>query len=152
MSPKGKKATATKATNDPLPLAGAYAGTSPRGDTNWGDRDEDDTTDEKDKVDPKKSEDGITTDEDDDKPQQGNEIPVTLPIANDLFLDEYNKVFADHKKIREDKSLSEEVRVVHLRKSKLRVDARVTANWARNEALIPPDEASDCFKHYCLRL
>jgi hypothetical protein len=71
-----------------------------------------------------------------------NPAPAPLTIASDVFLEEYNKAFADHNKIREDKSLSEEVRKVHLRKSKLRLNAIVRASWARDVALIPPDETS----------
>ncbi len=100
---------------------------------------------EKDKVDPKGKDDGgITTDEEDDKPQDGNKNPASVSVSNVdyLILDEYNKAFADHKRIREDTSISEEERKVLLAKSKLRVDASIRTNWARNSALALSYEAS----------
>jgi hypothetical protein len=85
---------------------------------------------------------GVTTDEDDDKPQKGNKnpAPAALTIASDVFLEEYNKAFAEHNKIREDKSLSEEVRIVHLRKSKLRLNAFVRAKTGASSAAVSVSE------------
>jgi hypothetical protein len=98
----------------------------------------------RDKSDPKESDEdgGVTTDEDDDKPQKGNKnpAPAALTIASDVFLEEYNKAFAEHNKIREDKSLSEEVRIVHLRKSKLRLNAFVRAKTGASSAAVSVSE------------
>jgi hypothetical protein len=43
--------------------------------------------------------------------------PASLSTSYDLLLRDYDKALADRKIILNDKSLSEEVRIVHLRKS-----------------------------------
>jgi hypothetical protein len=91
---------------------------------------------------------GITTEKDDDKPQNGNKSPgydldpASWPTSDDLLRREYDKALADRKIILNDKSLSEEVRIVHLRKSKLQIEDLARAMWARNPARFPPDESA----------
>ncbi len=104
----------------------------------------------KDKEGPKEGDEdsGVTTDEDDDKPQNGNTSsrydpdPASLSTSYDLLLKDYDEALADRKIILNDKSLSEEVRIVHLRKSKVRIEDLARELWARNPPYFPPDESA----------
>ncbi len=104
----------------------------------------------KDKEDPKEGDEdsGVTTDDDDDKPQNGNKSPgydpdpAAWPASYDLLRKDYDKALQDRKLILNDKSLSEEVRNVHLLKSKILIDDMTREMLTRNAAHIPPDETS----------
>jgi hypothetical protein len=102
------------------------------------------------KEDPKEGDEdsGVTTDEDDDKPQNGNKSPgydsdpASWPTSYDLLLRDYDEALAERKIILNDKTLSEEVRIVHLRKSKIRIDDLTRAMRARHEALFLPGKSA----------
>jgi hypothetical protein len=84
----------------------------------------------RDKSDPKESDEdsGVTTDEDDDKPQNGNKSPdydpdpYVFPASTYKLKKEFDKALQVRKRILNDKSLSEEVRTVHLHKRKLLIE------------------------------
>jgi hypothetical protein len=164
--------------------SGAYAGKSPRGNTNWGDLEdgifekyneevntstniaeiyqyycgEEEKPDyrkdsdfphagvmpsKRDRSDPKESDEdsGVTTDEDNDKPQNGNKNPdydpdpFVFPASTYKLKKEYDKVLQVRKRILNDKSLTEEVRTVHLRKNKLLIEDMTREIVARDAAL-----------------
>ncbi len=169
---------------------GAYAGKSPRGNTNWGDLEDgifekdseevNTSTDiaevyqpycgddkrpdyqkdsdfphagvmppKKDKEDPKESDEdsGVTTDEDEDKPQDGKESPTyfdpdpfTFPASTYKLKKEFDRALQIYKRILNDNSISEEVRTVHLRKSKMLIEAFSQEIAARDAALALPVE------------
>ncbi len=97
----------------------------------------------RDKSDPKEGDEdsGVTTDEHEDKPQNGGESPdydpdpYVFPASTYKLKKEYDKALQVRKRILNDKSLSEEVRTVHLRKSKLLIEDMTREIVARDAAL-----------------
>jgi hypothetical protein len=104
----------------------------------------------KDKVDPKEGEDdgGVITDDDDDKPSNGSNRPGDDPdpalksISHAMLREDFDKALQARKAILYDKSLSEEVRTVHLRKSKLRIENLSREMGARNPAQFPLEKSA----------
>ncbi len=104
----------------------------------------------KDKEDPKESDEdsGVSTDEDEDKPQDGKESPgydpdpFGFPDSTYKLKKEFDKALQVRKRILNDKSLSEEVRIVHLRKSKMLIEAMTEEIVKRDAALVLPGETS----------
>jgi hypothetical protein len=104
----------------------------------------------RDKSDPKESDEdsGVTTDEDEDKPQNGRKSPdydpdpFVFPASTYKLKKEFDKALQVRKRILNDKSLSEEVRTVHLHKSKMLIEAMTEEIVARDAALVLPGETS----------
>jgi hypothetical protein len=103
----------------------------------------------RDKSDPKESDEdsGVITDEDKDKPQNGNKSPdyadpYVFPASTYKLKKEYDKALQVRKRILNDKSLSEEVRTVHLRKSKLLIEDMTREIVARLEEVLPSSSFS----------
>jgi hypothetical protein len=104
----------------------------------------------RDKEDPKESDEdsGVTTDEDEDKPQNGgkssdyNPDPHSFPASTYKLKKEYDKALQVRKRILNDKSLSEEVRKSHILKSKMLIEDMTREIVARDAALILPGETN----------
>jgi hypothetical protein len=104
----------------------------------------------KDKLDPKEGDEdsGVTTDEDENKPQNGEKSPdydpdpYIFPASTYKLRKEFDEALQVRKRILNDKSLSEKVRTVHLRKSKMLIEDMTREIVARDAALVLPGETN----------
>jgi hypothetical protein len=104
----------------------------------------------RDKSDPKESDEdsGVTTDEDENKPHDGSKSPDydpdphSFPASTYKLKKEYDMALQARKRILNDKTLSEEVRTVHLRKSKMLIEDMTREIVARDATLLLPGETS----------
>jgi hypothetical protein len=102
----------------------------------------------RDKSDPKESDEdsAVTTDEEEDKPKDGryspefDPDPSSFPESTYMLRKEFDKALQIRKRILNDKTLSEDVRAVHLRKSRMLIEAFSQEIAVRDAALDLPEE------------
>jgi hypothetical protein len=94
-----------------------------------------------------KTVESLATNEDEDKPQDGiyspafDPDPSRFPESTYMLRKEFDKALQIHKRILNDKTLSEDVRAVHLRKSSMLIEAFSQEIAVRDAALDLPEES-----------